>query len=290
LTMISEDLLIKRAEEARIRDHRLTPSLKLRTREEIIEFIHGKGLVSVLGGNELPSLISAVLGKPWKPSSKGFSGWLEWWSFKIENQRLPNLLGEIERRKDILATRVFRRTKTLVSKSLWPILGVIVEHHRELATKRMILSDLELKLLKTIKVEGSIRTDRLRKLVRMEARGENARFHRALASLESYALTVGVEDPKPEKHLHANIWQTWKTRTGDGNARLSYRGALAKLVEKTVDASVLVREDQFGKWFRWSTDTGSVKDELLRDGTMLKAGKFIVSPRVIRAKAKGPSG
>lgn len=287
MTMISEDLLIKKAETIRTREHRLTPNLKLRSRQEIVEFIHSKGLVSVLGGNELPSLISAVLGKPWKPSSKGFSGWLEWWSLKMEDQRLPNLLGEIERRKDILATRVFRRTKTLVSKSLWPILGVIVEHHRELATKRMMLSDLELKLLKTIEVEGSIRTDRLRKLVRMETRGENARFHRALASLESYALTVGVEDPQPEKHLHANIWQTWKTRTGDGSARSSYRGALGKLVEKTVDACVLVSEDQVGKWFRWSTDTVSVKDELLRDGTILKADNYLVSPRVLHAKTRG---
>ncbi len=280
MTMTSGDL-IKKAETIRTREHRLTPSRKLRTQEEIVEFTHRKGLVSVLGGNELPSLISAVMGKPWKPSSKGFSGWLDWWSLKIEDQRLPSLLGEIERRKDILATRVFRRTKTFVSKSLWPILGVIVEHHRELAMDRVILSDLELKLLKTIEDKESIRTDRLRKLVRMEARGDNARFHRALANLESYALTVGVEDPHPEKHLHANIWQTWKTRTGDGSARLSYRGALAKLIEKTVDASVLVRDVQVGKWFRWSTDTLSVRDELLQDGTILKAGNYIVSPRVL---------
>src|SRR6266704_1864888 len=61
-------LLIKKAEEVREKEHRLTPSLLLRTLPDIVEFVHAKGLVSMLGGNELPSMISAVLGKPWKSS------------------------------------------------------------------------------------------------------------------------------------------------------------------------------------------------------------------------------
>ena len=52
------------------------------------------------------------------------------------------------------------------------------------------------------------------------AKENNSRFHRSLSNLESYAMIVGVEDPHPEKHMHANIWQTWDTRTGEGIDRI----------------------------------------------------------------------
>ncbi|HMB67485.1 MAG TPA: hypothetical protein VKM96_06025 [Candidatus Bathyarchaeia archaeon] len=274
--------LIERAEETRVREHRLKPTLRLRTREEVYSFIHDKGLVSVLGGNELPSLISAVLGRSWKPSAKGFSGWMDWWSMKISGQPVARLSREIEGRDDILATRTFRRTKTFISNRIWPVLDPVVKRHKELVQKGEILSVLEQQLLKTIDGEGSIRTDRLRKKLKLEAKENNSKFHRALTSLESYALIIGVEDPHPEKHLHANIWQTWETRTRGGidRAGLSYEKALAKLLEKTIDACVLAREDQIRKWFHWSADMKEVAKELLLNEAILKAGPYLVSSRV----------
>jgi hypothetical protein len=254
----------------------------LKTQAEIIEFIHDEGLVSVLGGNELPSFISAILGKPWKPSAKGFTGWLDWWSIKISGQSVAHVSREIEGRRDILSTRIFRRTETFVSNKLWPILHTIVEHHQDPAVKQQILSDIELKILETIETEGAIRTDRLRKNLKFEAKENNSKFHRSLSNLESYALIVGVEDPHPEKHLHANIWQTWDTRTHEGRGRnsLSYSEALGELLVKTIDACVLVREDQIPKWFEWSTDMHPLKEKLLLDGTVLRSGPYLVSSKV----------
>jgi hypothetical protein len=158
-----------------------------------------------------------------------------------------------------------------------------VKHHQDLAVRRKTFSDLEQKVLETIEAEGSIRTDRLRKKLRLEGKENNSKFHRSLINLESYALIVGVEDPHPERHLHANIWQTWDTRTskGIGRAGLSYNDGLAKLLEKTVDACVLAREDQAGKWFRWSSDMETVKERLLREGRVVRAGSFLVTPRII---------
>src|SRR5438067_5126159 len=138
--MKSNDQLVKKAEEIRKREHRLKSSFRLKTQSEIMGFIHDKGLVSAFGGNELPSLISAVMGKAWRPSSKGFSGWLEWWSLKIEGERIGRISSEIERRDDILATRVFRKTKTFVSDKLWPMLDTIVRHERSIVVKGKILS------------------------------------------------------------------------------------------------------------------------------------------------------
>jgi len=254
----------------------------LKTQDEIIEFIHDKGLVSLLGGNELPSLISGILGKPWKPSAKGFSGWLDWWSIKISGQPVAHVSRDVEGRKDILATRIFRRTKTFVSNKLWPILDIIVKHHQGPAVKQQILSDIELKILETIETEGTIRTDRLRKKLKLEAKENSSKFHRSLTNLESYALIVGVEDPHPETHLHANIWQTWDRRAHEGTSRnsLSYSEALGKLLVKTIDACVLVREDQMPKWFKWSTDMHPVKEKLLLDGAVLRSGPYLVSSRV----------
>jgi hypothetical protein len=275
--------LVKKADEIRVREHRLKLSLRLKTQEEIYEFVRDRGFVSALGGNELPSFISAILGRPWKPSAKGFTSWNDWWSIKVSGQSVARVSGAIERRADILAARIFRRTKTFVSKELWPTLDTIVKHHQDPTVKGRTFSDLELKLLETIETEGSIRTDRLRKQLRLEEKENNSKFHRALTNLESYALIIGAEDPHPETHLHANIWQTWDTRIsrGIGRDNLSYNQALAKLLEKTVDACVLAPEDQVGKWFRWSSDMEAVKEGVLKEGLVMRAGAFLVTPRVI---------
>jgi hypothetical protein len=274
--------LIENAQKIRDREHRLKPSLRLKTQEEIYKFIHDRSLVSALGGNELPSFISAILGRPWKPSAKGFTSWNDWWSIKISGQSVARVSREIEGRRDILATRIFRRTKTFVFNELWPELDSIVKHHQDPAVRRKTFSDLEQRLLETIEAEGSIRTDRLRKKLRLQGKENNSKFHRSLSNLESYALIVGVEEPHPERHLHANIWQTWDTRTskGIGRARLSYNEALAKLLEKTIDTCVLAREDQVSKWFQWSSDMEAVREELLLDEVFLKAGAYLVSARV----------
>ena len=271
--------LVRKAEAIRIREHRLKPTLRLKTEDEIVEFIHNQGLVSALGGNELPSFISSILGKPWKPSRKGFSGWLDWWSIKISKHPVAHISREIEGRKDILATRIFRRTKTFVSNKLWPILDPIVKHHQDLAGRHQILSDMEIGILETIETEDSIRTDHLRKKLKLEERKNNSRFHRSLHNLESYALIVGVEDPHPEKHLHANIWQTWDKRTRQQGHRssLSYNEAQERLLVKTVDACVLVLENQIPSWFKWSSDMQEAKQQCLKEGAILKSGRYLVS-------------
>lgn len=95
-------------------------------------------------------------------------------------------------------------------------------------------------------------------------------------------MIIGFEDPHPEKHLHANIWQTWDTRTSKRISRTgpSYNDALTKLLEKTIDACVIAREDQVGKWFRWSADLEVVKEELLRNEALLRVGPYLVSSQV----------
>jgi hypothetical protein len=274
--------LIEKGEKIRIREHRLTQNLRLTSAANIVDFVHSKGLVSVLGGNELPSVISAVLGKSWKPSSKGFTGWLDWWSFKIDGDRLAQVVAQIERRDDILASRIFRRSKTFVSNRLWPIIGPIVDHHETMLKKEKQLSPLELKILDNIRSERSIRTDRLRKVLELEGKANSYRFHRSLSSLESHGLIVGAEDPNPDTHLHANIWQTWnqRTRSGKKGTRVSYPAMVAKLLERTIDSCIFVPEDAIRDMFEWRADTETAKDQLLREGTIVRAGKFLVHSRI----------
>jgi hypothetical protein len=265
-----------------MREHHLSNALKLRTKTEIVEFIHEKGLVSALGGNELPSLISAILGKQWKPSAKGFTGWLDWWYLKIEGRQVARVSGEIERSQDILACRVFRKTKTFVAKKLWPTLSVIVQHQRELANKGKLLSPMERKILSAIESDESIRTDVLRKKLGIEGKENNSKFRRSLTKLENYSLIIGAEDPKPEKHLHANIWQTWEERTGEIRKRdLSYPEAVEELFEKTLDACVLANENQIPKWFSWSADTETAEKELLRKNRIAHLDSHVLTRETI---------
>ena len=280
---MKEDALLKKAQAIREEEHRLRPSLRLKTFEEIVEFVHSKGLVSTLGGNELPSLISAILGKPWKPSGKGFTSWLEWWNFRVSNRPVSKVLGELPGRPDILGTRIFRNTKTLVSKTIWPLLDPIVSRDSKLAEEHEIVSELEWNIFHTISEKGPIRTDKLRALLKIEGKENTAKFHRALARLENHAIIVGYEDPKPEKHLHASIWQLWSQRVVSSKltkSSLSYRNALVELLGKTVDAAVFLPEKEVGRLFPWDGEMEAVKDELVANGTTLRAGPFLVAARV----------
>ena len=275
--------LIAKAQTIREREHRLKPGLRLKTPLETVMFVHDKGLVSTLGSNELPSLIRAILGSPWKPRSKGFTGWLDWWSIEIGGQRISRFAAELERRDDILASRVFRRSKTLVSSRLWPILNPIIEHHKNLLTGGNILTTTEIKLRKTIESEDAVRTDHLRKRAKMEGKDNNYRFHRALNNLESYGLIVGAEDPQPERHMHANIWQTWEKRTSGKTTpvQMTYETAFLKLLEATIQAAVLVREDEIQGWYRWDADLEKAKEKLLDAGTVVRVNHYLIHSKAL---------
>ncbi len=274
---MKEDTLLKKAQAIREEEHRLKPSLRLKTLDEIVEFVHSKGLVSELGGNELPSLVSALLGRPWKPTGKGFTSWLEWWDLRVSGRRVAEMLEAISRRADMVETRIFRKTKTLVSKRLWTALDPIVRHYSEIARKHEIFSQLEWKILDTILDNGPTRTDRLRAIVKIEGKENTAKFHRALARLENHALIVGYQDPKPEKHIHAAIWQLWDQRIARKAAdpELSYEKALAVLLTATVDAALLVQETDVGRLFPWNGRLKQVKDELVVNGRILRVGSSL---------------
>ena len=277
---MQKEEILRKARDLREREHRLRPSLRLQTLDEIREFIHSRSIVSVFGGNELPSVISAILGREWKPSGKGFTSWEDWWSIKISGESAGHALARLDRGRDIVGTRIFRSSKTLVSAELWPVLDPIVEYHLELVAKHKILSRLEWKILKLLNTKGPTRTDHLRTQLKLEGKPFTSPFHRALSRLESYAMIVGYEDPKPEKHLHANMWQVWGQRVQPKKNHLSYEKALAKLLEKTLDSCVLASAREMEKWFQWTGDIEQLKQGMMKSGAIIEANSFLVASRV----------
>ncbi len=274
--------LIKKAQAIREKEHRLKPSMRLKTLEDIVNFIHDRGLVSMLGGNELPSLISALMGKPWKPTGKGFTSWLDWWNIRVSGKNAGHLLMDIPRRKDIIGTRIFRNSKTYVSDKLWPVLDPIITHYGELEEKRQILSQMEWTILETLEKNGPTRTDRLRTGLKLEGKTNTAKVHRSLARLENHGLIVGYEDPNPEKHLHAAIWHLWNQRL-DGslkNPAISYENALAKLLERTLDACVFAPEKQIASWYVWDGELAETTERLVAGGRIIRAGSLLLTSRI----------
>ena len=239
--------------------------------------------MSVLGGNELPSVISAILGREWKPTGKGFTSWQDWWSVKVSGQSAGRALGQLERTEDILSTRIFRQSKTLVSERLWPVLDPIVKHYQQLTANHKILSELEWKILKLLDNKGPTRTDHLRSQLDLEGKQFTRRFHRALSRLEAYGLILGYEDPKPERHLHANIWQVWTRRVHVEKTPSSYQDALATLLEKTIDACVLAPVDGIGKWFQWNRHLLETVRGLVGEGKVLEVDGYYAAARTSKA-------
>ena len=275
-----EDALLKKARALRVQEHRLKPELRLRTVEDAVDFIHARGLVSMLGGNELPGLVSALMGREWKPTGKGFTSWLDWWSIQISGENAGHLVADMARRNDIVATRIFRNSKTFVSNKLWPILDPIIRHYQDLAKNRKIFSQLEWTILKILEEKGPTRTDRLRTALRLEGKLHTSKFHRTLSQLESHGLIAGYEDPKPERHLHAAIWRLWSQRVSLEKSATPYATALAELLERTLDSCIFAREKGVEKWFRWNGEPMKTKDELVNRGKILRAGPFLFASRI----------
>jgi len=278
---LREEALLKKAQTLRVQEHRLKPALRLRTVEEVVDFIHARGIVSMLGGNELPGLVSALMGREWKPTGKGFTSWLDWWSIQISGKNAGHLVADMARRNDIVATRIFRNSKTFVSNKLWPILDPIIRHYQDLAGKRKILSGVEWKILQSLGEKGPTRTDRLRTTLKLEGKQNTSGFHGALNQLERLGIIVGYEDPKPEKHLHASIWHLWGQRVGlQEKPAITRERAQAELVERTLDASIFAREKEVRKWFSWNGELMKTKDELVTKGRILREGPFLFASRI----------
>ncbi len=271
--------ILRKARQLREQEHRLRPGLRLRTLSEIQEYIRDRGIVSVFGGNELPSIISSILGREWKPTGKGFTSWEDWWSLKISGQSAGRALGQLERTEDILSTRIFRQSKTLVSERLWPVLDPIVKHYQELAANHKILSELEWNILGLLADKGPTRTDHLRSQLDLEGKQFTRPFHRALSRLEAYGLILGNEDPKPERHLHANIWQLWTRRVHVEKNPSSYQEALKTLLEKTIDTCVLAPVAGVGKWFQWNGYLSEAIRNLVSDAKVLEVEGHYVAAR-----------
>jgi len=278
---LREDALLKKAQTLRVQEHRLKPALRLRTVEEVVDFIHARGIVSMLGGNELPGLVSALMGREWKPTGKGFTSWLDWWSIQISGKNAGHLVADMARRNDIVATRIFRNSKTFVSNKLWPILDPIIRHYQDLARKKKILSQLEWKILQALGEKGPTRTDRLRTTLNLEGKQHTSKFHGALTQLERLAIMVDYEDPKPEKHLHASIWHLWGQRVSlPDTPAFTYERALAELLERTIDACVFAEEKELRRWFGWNGELMNAKDDLVAKGRILRAGRFLFARRI----------
>ncbi len=174
--------------------------------------------------------------------------------------------------------RIFRDSKTLVSKRLWPVLDPIVQHYRKLASEHRILSGAEWRILDLLEENGPNRTDKLRAALQLTGKTNTAPFHRSLAKLERLGLIVGHEDPKPERHLHADIWRLWRNASGlSKQDPPGYGKALEDLLQCVVEAAVLVSEREVENWFRWNGSLVEAKGKLVSSSRVIRAGGFLLS-------------
>ncbi len=100
--------------------------------------------------------------------------------------------------------------------------------------------------------------------------------------MESLGLIVGYEDPHPEKHLHANIWQTWTARVGsapNGKASVPYDEAIEQLLERTIDAAVMAPDKDLVKWFLWDHGLVNAKERLVKSGRLFRVGSYLITAR-----------
>lgn len=212
--------------------HRLAQGLALKDLDDAAGFVEELGLLLQTPHPFLPSLFAAVQGKPAKPGAAGFGQWPEHaWSWA----------GELAERDDVLLTKVILGKRTLVHERLWPALDAAVRG-------RKVAGDAEEAIVETLRANGAVRTDHLRKMAGLES--ANKSYQKAMGNLE--ALGVVIARPiTVDNHKHVASAELWETKFKKPLSK--DRGADA-FVLAALRAAGVAPEREVIKWFAWPKD------------------------------------
>ncbi len=184
-------LSLQRIEEHRAETYHLQPGLRVRTREQAIDFVNRRGFVHFwpIQGVTLPSLWGAVAGDRPVPNEHDDPGHVTW-GWKDE------LLGA----RRWYYAKVLRRKATFIALDVVPLFYALSENYGE-PEQDYLLQYQEGRLTfeakavyETLLAEGPLDSISLRKLARLGSRESDSRFNRALELLQAdfKILPVGV--------------------------------------------------------------------------------------------------
>jgi len=175
----------------RARTYRLTPPLRIKTRDAAIEFVNERGFVYFwpITGVELPSLWTAVAGQRPVADKHDDPGHVTWgWK--------DSLLGA----RQWHYAKLLRGKATLISLAALPYFYALSENYGDYASDYMELfaagrlTTEARAVYEALLEKGPLHTLALRKEARLTSKESNARFEKALVDLQAglKILPIGV--------------------------------------------------------------------------------------------------
>jgi len=184
---------MKRLQAFRVKTYRSRPGLRLRTREEAIDFVNERGFIYFwpIKDIELPSLWVAAAGDHPVAEAHDDPGHVTWgWK--------DSLLGA----RRWYYAKVLRKRSTLISLELAPYFYALSENYGSPEEDHLIqyeqgrLTQEARQVYEALLKEGPLDTVALRRAARLSSSESESRFNRALADLQAdfKILPVGVAE------------------------------------------------------------------------------------------------
>jgi hypothetical protein len=269
-----------KAQAFKIKSHRLSLGLRLKSVPEAKKFIREHSVVLWNAKAELPNLLDAIIGRiatgkervHGKPA-ESCHHWRE------------QLLNDPE----LLECRFFRKRSTVLHQDLWPYLTFFARRNRQRAEEDQILSKDARKIAAFLHREGPTRTDQLRKALKYNSVADGRLFHRGKEELQNLLIVLAREDRQAKSHTHAEIvdfWDECMPRAVRQRAdQMSEKEARMKLFSATLFSSVLTKEKEMPRLFQWcNSDYVEDVDALIknRDFVRVRNGNdYWIIPRKI---------
>lgn len=244
-------------------NHRLSPSCRLKSRQQAGEFILERSCVSVYSGTELPSIQEAIDGRTGLAGtgnriSTG-QGIASIWLSDLP-ETVPCLFGTFVKRKP-----------TLVARKHWAALLAMEGEGFQGARERNRISPAAFRLADCIERDGPATGQALRDRLAGSVRMDERTFRKALLELEKLWLIVPERTGRPGRNVQdaaSCVWELTKRWVPDDTAReavsMTRRQAMRSLLLGAVESAGAVDVKAVYRWFGWPRSmTGKLLDEAL---------------------------
>jgi len=251
---MSPDRILAKAEAWKRKAHRLSLNLRLKSIEEANHFLREHSIVLWNAKAELPNLLDAIIGRVANGQERVYGK-------PAENCYLWR--DQIMKNSEFLECRFFSKLATVVHQDLWPYITVFASQNRKQAEGESRAKEGK-RILGFLSREGPVRTDVLRKELKLTSPEQGRLFHRAKRELQNQLIIVGKTYENPKTHTHAEMLDFWENsvpkQVKAKADQIDQSLASLKLLSATLHSCVLSKEKRISSWFNW-TD-GGMKETL----------------------------
>jgi hypothetical protein len=280
--MDSKKIVLK-AEAWKIKSHRLSLSLRLKSTADAKRFIREHAAVLWSEKAEIPNLLDAIIGRIASENERHNSRAAE--SCRIWRQEL---LTDPE----LLECAFFRKRNTVMHQDLWPYLTHFASRNRNRIDEEPLLSKDAKRIYNFLAREGATPAGDMRKGMHSAGLGDARAFRKAEEELQNLLLIAVRKEPQAGKETSIIIFDLWEnsmSKTVRARAdQLTERESRLKLLAVALNGSVLTREKDIRRWFNWcSVDCLEALETLVQNKTFVrvKQGKDVwIVPRKILSK------